>query len=1092
VSNKTVGTLGAVLFTDLVDSTQMRSRLGDDAAEEMRRRHDSLLTQAVTDAGGSVVKGLGDGIMAVFLGAAEAVGAAVAMQCAVGRWNRRENVGLAIRVGISAGDLIQEDGDCFGVPVIEASRLCGAAVGDQIVASEVVRLLSGTRGGHVFDALGALELKGLASPVTAWEVRWAEDDEVASTAGAMPPGLTTEGQFPFVARLAERETMARALKLSLSGERRIVLIAGEPGVGKTRLCAETARAAAEEGAVVLFGRCDEELGIPYQPFVEALRWHVASSEASALTGTLGTSAGELARLAPELAGLVPGLPPPTSGDADVERARLFEAVVGWLDALGVTAPVVLILDDLHWAGRPTLQLLRHVVRCPQRTRLLVLGTYRDTDLSRSHPLAEILADFRREPAVERVNLKGLDRPEVQAFLEAAAGHELGSDEAGIVHTIHDETDGNPFFLQEMLVHLGESGAVYQGSDGRWRISASRFAVPEGVREVVGRRVSRLSQAANTVLGIAAVIGQQFSLPVLEAVSDLLAEEVEAALDEAAAAGLVRELPTPRLSYRFSHALVRSTLAEELSTARRVRLHRRIGEAIEATYPGRLDDHLVELAHHFSEAAADGDVDRAVEYCRRAAWRAGGQLALDEAVTWFARALEVLETGDTIDPRTHSELRIDLGDAMFRAGDPDSREILLDAGRRADALGAPDLVIRAAVASDFLYARYGSVDLDRVAALERALELAEDDIDRARVSIRLAGELTFSDQPQRAIALADEALVLGRRCDLDEVVVNSLVAKLGLRWGPENLGERLAQASEAAERAARVGQGRLRFFAAATAFYPHFEVGDVTAAARAALEAVEMAEATKEPAAQWLAHMRHTSLLLLAGRLADAEVAIERITEYGMVSGRPEAEISRLVFLGTLRRLQRRSGEIVDEMMAAADGFGPAVEIWLAQWLVGARRHDEAAAILDRAMASGIEDVVRANRPWSGSAADLAVSAAAVGNLELSTLIHQMLAPYPGQFALGPPGNPLVATDEALAACVYAMGDLPAAEAHLHNALALYERMAAPAWIGRARLRLSDVLGRLGRAGEAAVEEDRAGAALRSVGLEPGPLTLRDP
>ncbi|HEV2368836.1 MAG TPA: AAA family ATPase, partial [Acidimicrobiales bacterium] len=838
--------LGAVLFTDLVDSTEMRTRLGDDVADGIRRQHDSLLTEAVIGHGGSVVKGLGDGILATFPGAAEAVGAGVAMQRALQRRNRRENWELAIRVGISAGDLSHENGDCFGTPVVEASRLCAAAIGGQILVAEVVRLLCGTRGGHSFETIGALELKGLAAPVTAWQVDWTDTDDLAAPA-ELPSGLSTEGQFPFVARLAEREVTAKALKQALNGDRRTVLIAGEPGIGKTRLCAETAREAAAEGGVVLFGRCDEELGIPFQPFVEALRWYLANTDVSDLGAALGPGAGELVRLVPELAELVPGLAPATIGDPDVERARLFDAVVGWLGAAGDDALVVLVLDDLHWAGRPTLQLLRHLVRAAQRTRLLVLGTYRDTDLSRSHPLADVLADLRRAPTVERVHLSGLDRSGVQAFMEAAAGHNIGVEDSELVERIHGETDGNPFFVNEMLFHLGESGAVYQGSDGRWRVSVGDISVPEGVREVVGRRVSRLSDAANTVLSVAAVIGQQFELSVLDEVCDLSPDDIEAALQEAVVAGLMREQRGARISYRFSHALVRSTLSEELSTARRVRLHRRTAEAIETVHRSRLEDHVVALANHYSEAAASGEVDQAIHYCRLAALHALDQVALDEAVTWYSRAVELLGTANAVDPRLDCELRIELGDAMFRTGDPAHRQLLLDAGDQAHRLGAVDLVVRAATASNHgaSYTSYGSVDAEKVSAMERALCLCASDVDRARLSTMLAGELMFSGQSDRVTALIDDAIGLARNADADDVFVDAAVAKCGFCWGPENLVERLALMAEVTERADRLGTARARTFAVAR-FYPLIESGDVTAGARAALAGIEAAEAVKEP------------------------------------------------------------------------------------------------------------------------------------------------------------------------------------------------------------------------------------------------------
>ena len=1081
------------MFTDLVGSTEIRSSLGEDAAEELRRHHDQLLADAVASHAGTVVKGLGDGIMASFPGAAEAVLGAVAIQRSVRRWCRKSATNLALRIGVSAGDVTWENGDCFGNPVVEAARLCAAAEGDQILISDVVRLLAGSRSNLVLHPVGPLDLKGLAVPVAAWDVEWV-DAAGSSPLASLPPGLSSEGQFPFVARASELETALRCLKQAAGGERRAVLLAGEPGIGKTRLSAEVARRALDDGAVVLYGRCDEELGIPYQPFAEALRWTLRRLPQEELADSLGPGAADLVRLAPELSQLVPALEAPPASDPDVERARLFAAVGSWLASLSGEQPVVLVLDDLHWAGKPTLLLLRHLLRDTDPLRVLILGTYRDTDLARTHPLAELLADLRREPAVERIRVAGLDTSGVKALVEAAAGHDIDADEAALAELIHDETDGNPFFVSEVLYHLGESGAVYQTSDGRWHVRPGELSIPEGVREVVGRRVARLSEAGASVLSTAAVIGSQFGLAVLGAVSELPVEKVESGIEEALAAGLVRAVPDRKLVYRFSHALVRSTLYDEISTLRLVRLHRQVGEAIEVVHAARLEDHVVELAHHYSEAAAMGQVDKAVEYCRRAARRALDQLALDEAVTWLSRSLELVDAAGDVGPRIRCEILVELGDAMRRSGDAACREVLLDAGARADALGAADLVVAAALANNYgaSYTRYGSVDTEKVAAVERALELAGEDVDRARLSIRLAGELTFSDEPNRAKRLVEDALELGRRCGLDDVVIDSVAAWMGLRGGPETLERRLALAAEAMERAERLGQERLRVFAAVNGYHPFVEAGDVTAGARTALEAVRAAEAVKEPALLWVAHMRHASLLLLGGRLADVEAAVTRIEEYGIASGRPEAEIARVAFLGTLRCLQGRSSELIDTVMAAFEGYGPSVELHVAWYLVAAGRRAEAREILDRVAEIGVERLVAPQRPWSAAAVGLAISGAGVGHTEICRAAGDMLAPYPGQFILGPPSQPMLSTDEAVAACLYACGDLVGAEQRLRAAIALYVRMQSPVWMGRAELRLADVLRCLGREREAGESEQRGSAALTAVGLEPAPLTLRDP
>ncbi|MGH9009086.1 MAG: ATP-binding protein, partial [Acidimicrobiia bacterium] len=443
-----------VLFTDLVGSTELRGRLGEEAAEDLRRKHDELLARAVEGHGGRVVKGLGDGIMAAFSGAADAVAAAVAIQQAVDRFNRsgKAPVPLAVRVGLSAGDVTFEDDDVHGTPVVEASRLCGAAVGGEILASEIVRWLGGAQGAPSFIPVGSLELKGLATPVPTVRVEW---EPVRASTIPMPALLTDVGRI-FVGRDAELERLQQLWKEATAGERRVALLAGEPGVGKTRLAAEVAIRVNDRGGAVLAGRCDEDLGVPYQPFVEALRHFVDHTPSQALEERLGRYGGELARLVPELSERVADLPAPLRSDPETERYRLFDAVAAWLTAAAAEEPLVLVLDDLQWAAKPTLLLLRHIVRTSDVGRLLILGTYRDTELTHDHPLVELLADLRRDGTIERLPLSGLDDAGVAAFVEQAAGQALDEDGLALARAIYQETEGNPFFVREVLRHLAET------------------------------------------------------------------------------------------------------------------------------------------------------------------------------------------------------------------------------------------------------------------------------------------------------------------------------------------------------------------------------------------------------------------------------------------------------------------------------------------------------------------------------------------------------------------------------------------------------------------------------------------------------------
>ncbi len=414
----------AVLMTDLVGSTAMADRLGPEAAEELRTEHFGLLRGALERTGGREVKNLGDGLMVVFSSASESLACAVAMQQAVEARNRRSEEQLGVRIGVSLGETNVEDGDYFGEPVVESARLCAHAAGGQIVVNSLVRQLAGSRDGHSFHSLGGLQLKGISEPVQAFELQWRP---AASVGIVLPERLRELPPTGYVGRVAERERLRELWGQAREGSLRLALISGEAGVGKTRLSTHLALEAHGEGATVLYGRCDEDLGVPYQPWVHALGYLVKEVSQPVLDGHVERFGGDLARLVSVLRDRLPDLPSPRESDPETERYLLYAAVAGLLQGAGEQSPMLVILDDLQWADSPTLSLLRHVVTAGSSMRVLVVGTYRDSDLSRDHPLTALLADLHREQGVERLKLTGLDCDEVLALMEVAAGHELDDD-----------------------------------------------------------------------------------------------------------------------------------------------------------------------------------------------------------------------------------------------------------------------------------------------------------------------------------------------------------------------------------------------------------------------------------------------------------------------------------------------------------------------------------------------------------------------------------------------------------------------------------------------------------------------------------------
>ena len=511
------------------------------------------------------------------------------------------------------------------------------------------------------------------------------------------------GYEGFVGREAELGRLDAAWAAARAGRRQLVLLAGEPGIGKSRLAAEFTRRC--EGATVIFGRCDEEMGVPYQPFVEALGRYLREFPAP----VLGRFGGELVRLVPEVAEL--GLPPPVRSDPATERYRLFEAVVGWLSAASQRAAVVLVLDDLQWATKNTLLLLRHIVRSDDALALLLVSAYRDSPLDVSSDFAGTLAELVRLPAVERVKLSGLDEVEVAALMKARARHELDDQGRGLAGLVHAQTAGNPFFVREVLHHLVEKGAIVQ-RDGRWVTAqpVGEVDVPDSVREVVGRRLGRLGDETGNMLALAAVVGEYFELDLLGAASGQPEEAVVSALGPAVAARLVKE--TGVGAYHFAHALVRATLEDTLGPTRRAQLHRRVAVAVEEISTDRRAEHYETLAHHYVEGE---EWHKALDYLIKAGDKAAATYANQEALEYYARGLEVAERLDDV--------------AVVAALCRRRADVLISTSRFGDAVEDLQRVVDAA-------RRLGDLRLEGTALAYRGLaELFQHHYDRAEATLR---------------------------------------------------------------------------------------------------------------------------------------------------------------------------------------------------------------------------------------------------------------------------------------------------------------------------------------------------------------------
>jgi class 3 adenylate cyclase len=1076
-----------VLVTDLVESTRLASRVGPDAADALRQEHFALLREAIAAAGGHEVKTTGDGLMVVFAGAAGAVACAVAAQQALERRNRGAGERLAMRVGVALGDVTSDDGDVFGMPVVEAVRLCDAAAGGQILATDLVRIIGG-RGGHPFRAVGELELHGLPEPVSAFEIGWEPDGGWGGDI-PLPPRLRAAPADGYVGREPERERVRARWEAARAGARQALLVSGEPGIGKTRFATHAALECRADGAVVLFGHCAEEVGAPYGPWLEALGHLVDHAPDEALERHVERHGGELARLAPGLPRRVPSVPPPARTDPETERYLLFSAVVSLLEEAGAECPVVLVLDDLHWADAPTLALLKHVLCEAQAARVLVLAGYRDSDLSRRHPLTEVLADLRRVDGIERLPLRGLDAGAVAALMQLVAGHELDATGLALAREITAETGGNPFFVGELLRHLSESGALVRAADGRWELvpCLDELGLPQSVREVVHRRVERLGEDCRHALACAAVIGRDFDLELLAGVARRDDDELIDLLDRAVEASLLIEHAERPGSFSFAHNLINHTLYDALGAARRARLHRRVAEALEALCGDDPGPRVAELARHWTAATAPVEPGKALAYSRRAGERALAELAPGEAVRWFAQALELLGRARAEDDAERCDLAIGLGEAQRQAGRPEFRETLLGASRLAERLGDGDRAARAALANSRGFAStFGAVDAERVAALERALALNRDGdpARRARLLALQAMELQFDPGHERRRALADEALAVARTAADARVLPYVLRDHFHAVWSADTLPGRLRTAEEMTELARRGDDPLAQIWALDRTVHAAAEAGALRRAAEASSLLIAQTEELGQPGLRWHATYYAAGLVQLRGDLAESERLSEAARDLGERAGEPDAIVVYLGQICAVRAEQGRGEEIVEllEQASAATPGIPAFEAGLATVLCDLGRADEAAPRLERAVRRGFGTVPRdqvcstALTTWARAAADL-------GDERAAAALYDLLAPWRDLLVWnGAQGYGAVATYLGMLAAT--LGAHDRAAEHFAAASAIHRREGIAGWETRNLVYRARSLAAAGDAERARATAERALSMARG-GASPG-------
>jgi class 3 adenylate cyclase/tetratricopeptide (TPR) repeat protein len=1052
-----------LLFTDLVDSTGLLQRVGDERAQHVLRAHRQLLREALASHGGREVKWLGDGLLTTFASVADGVRCAVTMAQRARRPVAGERLGL--RLGLHVGEVLADEADYVGTPVVLARRLCDRARAGQILCSRVVVELLRGRKGFAFADVGPVELKGFAEPVAAYEVGYRPDAGAALLPHTPFTGRTAPesspltdlpfGHLPFVGRVEELKLLAATLDQALAGRGQIVLLVGEPGIGKSRTAEEIAGRAARLGAEVLAGRCWEEEGAPaFWPWVEVIRAYVRARDDAELTAALGVEGGDLVQLVREIRERLPALQATPSRDGESARFRLFDSMATVLLRAARMRPMLIVLEDLHGADRASLLFLRFLARGLRDAGLLVVGTFRDMALTREHPIAETLGELVREPASCTVPLRGLSAAEVASLIETSTGV---SPPPQLVAKLRDRTGGNPLFLTEAVRSLAGRGPA-----DAWA-SAPDLTIPAGVRAAVLGRLENLSGACADALRLASGLGREFREDVLARASALPPEQLTALVVEALEASLLEAPPDRSGWLRFAHALLRDVVYEEVAVPLRRELHLRLACAMEEVTSAEIEPPLAELAAHFLAA---GDA-RAVGYARRAGDRTLALLAYEEAARLYGTALQALDRTMSRDDATRCDLLLALGHALNQASDAaGSRDAVLQAAESARRRGAREQLSRAALGlgSQSLWGETGYVDAMQVALLEEAIATWGDEDAALHVELlaRLAATLYLSAEALgRRTELAAGAVAMARRLGDRESLTSALLAQHSAIWAAGNAGQRLAIADELVHLAEAVGDLRLAFEGHFCRFHDHLELGDGPALEAAFDACRRLSTDLREPYhAVHLVSLQATRALV-AGRWQEAEGLVGALQDLGQRGWRRGAgDVIGSILLGCAA--ERGYVDLLITMsrgvLAQPTAVKPLLRCFIAGLCAAAGRTDEARAEYEALVPDGLSDLP-SDCNLLLALCQLAETCRALDDERGAAVLYDALLPYAG-LCITMPGykSGFLGTASLYLGMLAAMLSRPEdAARHLEDALAVHARLGAAPWVARTQFEYATLL-----------------------------------
>ena len=1012
-------------------------------ADAVLAEHVSRVAEVVKANSARVVSNEGSTITVAFDSASAAVAASVDLQQSLGG----RVSALPIRIGLATGDVVWTDDGCTGAPLAAAVDLHGRAQPGQILVNNVVRWLAG---GGSYTYAGVADIDGLADPVEIFTVGWqplapGPEAPVGSDEAVvpLPSALGTASRQPMVGREAEWQLLTDAWNRTEGGGREVVLIGGEAGAGKTRLAVEFARQCHSDGAIVLFGTCDEELALPYQPWVHALDHLLRSLPGFGRPTISDRDLGDLLVLVPQLERLLPGLPRPATADPETERYLLFSAVDRVLATAAAKASLLVLLDDVHWAGRQTLELLRHLVRSGSAGRLMIVATFRDGAADLTDPLAECLVDLQRNDSVSRIRLGGLDVAGVEQYVAGALDQELDGDLRVLAAAAAERSGGNAFFLGELWRHLIHHGVVVRHND-RWVVRRDIGGVgsPDSVRDVVASRMARLSRRARRPLEIAAVAGQRVESRVLTLASGMTPDEVGAGLDELVDNGFLISVGGHLLTYQFIHALVRDTVEEVMSPSVQAALHLRIAEALEQIYEGDARSVYAALARHFGAASAVGGLERGIRYGRLAAEQAKGTGAYDEAIEHFESVLRLLpeESLET------TEVLVDLGQVQMRRGlafkAQDTQHRAFEAARRN---GWAEQAARAALRYEEAVHQPGAPGGPAVRMVSEAIKLIGDRPGPLSVHLQasLSRSLYLAGDQAGAIAAGDVALSMGRAADDPEALIAVLQALTVVTTDPLRM---LEASAELRDVALQLGDSWSAAYATGNMFRVLVELGRLREASTVLEQHQTLSDRGRYLVFQFMGHVYAALLSLAFGRFDEAEQSADQAHAVGESSDTVfDAGVYGLQMFA-IRREQGRLAEVLPLMRILSTSqeeqqmWRPGLTALYAELGMLDESRRELRALAPNGFAAVPRDAV-----WPACLTFLAEACIACDERDLAVELLRELDAYAGRNLMVAMTICFGPADRLRGGLAHLLGLLHEADTHFRSAMKLADRSASPVW-----------------------------------------------